>query len=136
MSDGAKILIADDEQDCIDFVRDALADTGHVVVSAMDGERALAVARAENPQLIVLDVQMPKKDGFQVFTELRADEKFASVPVIMLTGVADKTGVGFSGRDMGEYLGSEPEAYVEKPIEPVVLRQAVDRLLKQSGAIS
>jgi len=64
------------------------------------------------------------------------DEKLASVPVIMLTGVAEKTGIGFSGREMGEYLGSEPDAYVEKPIEPVVLRQTVNRLLKLGGSAS
>lgn len=136
MSDAAKILIADDEQDCIDFVRDALAEIPCEVISAMDGEEALEVARRESPQLIILDIQMPKRNGFQVFTELRGDEKLASVPVIMLTGVAEKTGIGFSGREMGEYLGSEPDAYVEKPIEPVVLRQTVNRLLKLGGSAS
>ncbi|HUT58306.1 MAG TPA: response regulator [Phycisphaerae bacterium] len=134
MSGAAKILIADDEQDCIDFVRESLADTPYEVLAAMDGEQALEVARRENPQLIILDVQMPKRTGFEVFAALRADEKLKSIPVIMLTAVTERTGIKFSKQDMGEYMGSEPEAYVDKPIEPIVLKQAVNRLLKQSGA--
>ena len=130
MSDAVKILIADDEQDCIDFVVDTLADTPHEIVTAMDGQAALDMARQEKPQLIILDVQMPNLNGFEVFTQLRADSELASVPVIMLTGIAEKTGVGFSGDDMGEYLGSKPDAYVEKPIEPVILKQTINRLLK------
>ena len=132
MSDTAKILIADDEQDCIDFVRDALADTSYEILTAMDGEQALEVARRQSPQLIILDIQMPKRDGFEVFAELRADEKLKSIPVIMLTAITEKTGFKFDGKDMGQYMGSEPEAYVDKPIEPIVLKQAINRLLKQS----
>jgi len=134
MSDPIRILVADDEQDCIDFVREALADTPYEVLAAMDGEQALEVARAQAPQLIILDVQMPKKGGFEVFGDLRADEKLRSVPVIMLTAVAERTGIRYSGKDMGDYVGSEPEAYVDKPIEPIVLKQTVHRLLKASGA--
>jgi len=134
MSDCAKILIADDEQDSIDFVRDALAETSYEVVSAADGEQALKVAQQEKPQLIILDVQMPKSNGFEVFAKLRADKDLDRVPVIMLTGVADKMGIKFTGSDMGEYLGSEPDAYIEKPIEPIVLRQTVTRLLKNAGS--
>lgn len=134
MTDAAKVLIADDEQDCIDFVREALADTPCEVLSAADGEQALEAARRHSPNLIILDIQMPKLNGFEVFAQLKADAKLKSVPVIMLTGVAEKTGIGFTGEAMGEYLGGEPEAYVEKPIEPVVLKQTVNRLLKQGGA--
>ena len=128
-----EILIADDEQPCIDFVREALSDTPYKVLAAMDGEQALAVARQEQPQLIILDVQMPGKSGFEVFTELRADEKLKSVPVMMLTAIAERTGVHFSGKDVGDYMGHEPDAFVDKPIEPIVLKQTVARLLKQAA---
>ncbi|MHC4295240.1 MAG: response regulator [Planctomycetota bacterium] len=132
MSDVAKILIADDEPPCIDFVRETFADLPYEVISAADGEEALQVAREQNPDLIILDVQMPKRSGFDVFTELRHDEKLSSVPVIMLTGIAERTGVNISGKDMGEFMDSEPEAYVDKPIEPIVLQQTVKRLLAKS----
>lgn len=133
MTDTPKILIADDEQECIDFVREALADIPCEVIAAMDGDEAMETAQREVPQLIILDVQMPKLDGFQVFGKLRSDEKLADIPVIMLTAVSQRTGVDMSARDMGEYLGSQPEAYVDKPIEPIVLKQTVKRLLKQSA---
>ena len=129
-----KVLIADDEQPCIDFVREALADTPCEVIAAMDGEEALEIARRENPQVIILDVEMPKMGGFEVFGELRADENLASVPVIMLTGVKEKSGIAFTGKDMGDFIGAEPNAYIDKPIEPIILKQVVTRLLNQSGA--
>jgi CheY-like chemotaxis protein len=133
VSDAVKILIADDEPECVDFVRETFAGTPYEVISAADGEEALRVAREQCPQLIILDIQMPGRDGFEVFKELRADERLSSVPVIMLTAVTARTGIQFSGSDMGEFFGSPPEAYVDKPIEPVVLRQTVNRLLTQRG---
>ncbi len=132
MSGVTKILVADDEQECIDFVCETLADTPHEIISAKDGQEALDLARQQSPQLIILDVQMPKRNGFEVFAELRADENLRSIPVIMLTGIADKTGIKFSATDMGEFMGNEPDAYVEKPIEPIVLLQTVKKLLGQS----
>lgn len=129
MSEPAKILIADDEQECIDFVREALADTPHEIIAAMDGQEALRMAKENSPQLIILDVQMPKATGFQVFEELKADQKLSSVPVIMLTATAERTGVKLTGKDMGQYMGAQPEAYIDKPIEPIVLKQTVTRLL-------
>ena len=129
MSEPAKILIADDEQECIDFVREALADTPHEVIAAMDGEEALKMAKENSPQLIILDVQMPKATGFQVFEQLKADQKLSAVPVIMLTATAERTGVKLTGKDMGQYMGAQPEAYIDKPIEPIVLKQTVTRLL-------
>lgn len=130
MNAQAKVLIADDEQECIDFVREALADTPYEIISAMDGQEALNVAREQKPQLIILDVQMPKKDGFAVFAELRRDKELKSVPVIMLTAVTERTGIKVGARDMGEFLDSQPEAFIDKPIEPIVLKQTVNRLLK------
>jgi CheY-like chemotaxis protein len=133
MNDTLKILIADDEQDCIDFVRESLADTPYEVLAAYDGEEALKLAREQGPQLIILDVQMPKMGGFEVFGKLKADDDLATVPVIMLTGIAERMGFKFSEDDMGEYMSSQPEAYLDKPIEPIVLKQTIKRLLTQGG---
>ena len=124
------LLLADDEQECIDFVRESLADMPYEVLAAKDGEEALNLIRQHNPSVIILDVQMPKRSGFEVFSELRGDEKFASIPVIMLTAVTQRTGMKFSAKDMGQYMESEPEAYLDKPIEPILLKQTINRLLK------
>jgi CheY-like chemotaxis protein len=95
------------------------------IVKASDGESALKNAKARRPDLIILDVMMPNKSGFQVFDELKQDEMTASVPVIMLTGVSGETGLKFSGQDMGEYFGKEPFAFIEKPVDPARVQKAV-----------
>ncbi len=81
------------------------------------------------PDLVILDVQMPGKGGFDVFAEMKQDEASADIPVIMLTGVAEKTGMAFSSQEMGDFLGREPDAYIEKPVDPATLQQTVSRVL-------
>ena len=126
---GKKILIVDDEPDAVEFVKAVLENDHTSVISARNGEAGLELAKAERPDLIILDVQMPKKDGFTAFAELRANEETKEIPVIMLTGVGDATGVKFSKSDMGDFLGMEPDAYVEKPVDSEVLERTVRQLL-------
>ena len=127
---GKKVLIADDEADVHVFVDAALEEDGHQIIHASDGEEALEKVKAESPDLIILDVQMPKKDGFLVFGELRQDDATKAIPVIMLTSVTERTGIKFDRKDMGDYYGSEPEAYIDKPIDPATLRETVSKLLQ------
>jgi two-component system alkaline phosphatase synthesis response regulator PhoP len=130
MAEGSKrVLVVDDEADAREFVRTVAEDLGYAILEATDGEEGLTVARAEIPDLIVLDVQMPKRDGYSVFSELRKDAATRQIPVIMLTGITERTGVEIDGDQMGEYLGSEPEAYIDKPIEPATLSATLTRLL-------
>ena len=130
MAETSKILIADDEQECIDFVRESLIDMPYEILAAKDGEEALNLIREHTPSLIILDVQMPKRSGFEVFSELRHEESLAAIPVIMLTAVTQRTGMKFSAKEMGQYMESEPEAYLDKPIEPILLKQTINRLLR------
>ncbi len=124
-----KVLVVDDEQDAVEFVRAVLEDEGLQVVAAHDGEAGLKAIAAQQPDLVVLDVQMPKKDGFTVFVEMKQDDAMKGIPVIVLTGVADRTGIRFSKEDVGEFIGVEPDAYVEKPVDPELLLKAVLDLL-------
>lgn len=124
-----KVLVVDDEPDAVEFVRTVLEEAGYEVSSAPDGEAGLAAARAERPDLVVLDVQMPGKDGFTVFAEMAKDEELGAIPVVMLTGVGERLGVPFSAEEMGEYYGAEPAAYVEKPVDPAALQETVRRVL-------
>jgi two-component system alkaline phosphatase synthesis response regulator PhoP len=124
-----KILVVDDEQDNVEFVKTVLEDTGAQIVSARDGEAGLKAAAAEKPDLIILDVQMPKKDGLTVFAELKEDKAMRSIPVIMLTGLAERTGIQFDKSDMGDLVGNEPEAYMDKPIDPDLLLRKVKEIL-------
>lgn len=125
----AKILVVDDEPDAVEFVKTVLEEAGYEVVSASNGVQGLDKARTELPDLVILDVQMPEKDGFAAFGDLRRDLQLKEIPVIMLTGVGEKAGIAFSAEDMGDYLGASPEAYVEKPISPGELVEKVEELL-------
>jgi len=124
-----KILVIDDEDDNIEFVTAVLEDEDTQIVSARDGVAGLTAVAEHKPDLIVLDVQMPKKDGFAVLAELKEDEATRGIPVIMLTGMGEKTGVEFSKSEVGDFIGVEPDAYVEKPVEPDALKSAADDLL-------
>jgi CheY-like chemotaxis protein len=123
-----KALIVDDEPDCREFVRAILETDGWEIAEAADGAAGLAQAKALRPDLIVLDVEMPKRSGFDVFKELVEDPALAKTRVIMLTGVAEKTGLRFSAEDMAGFLGREPDAYVEKPIDPAALKRVIARV--------
>ena len=123
------VLIVDDEADMLETVKMALEEDGYDFLTAADGEEAVAAARSHAPDLVILDVQMPRMNGFQAFAALHKDEATRAIPVIMLTGIAERTGIGFDAEDMGAYLGSEPEAYIDKPVDPEVLQATVRRVL-------
>ena len=119
MADSAKkILVVDDEPDAVAGVTAMLQAGGYEVCSAANGEEGLAAARERNPDLILLDLQMPVKDGFETFGDLKQDDALKSIPVVFLTGIGGKTKMGISAEMMGEILGSEPEGYLEKPVDP------------------
>ena len=127
-----KALVVDDESDARAFVRAILEPEGWQVAEAIDGMDGLKQAKSLRPELIILDVQMPRKTGFDMFYDLCQDPALQDTKVIMLTGVAEKTGIRFSSKDMGEFLGKEPDAYVEKPIDPDVLKSTVRRVTGQT----
>jgi two-component system alkaline phosphatase synthesis response regulator PhoP len=123
-----KALIVDDEYESREFVRAILEPDGWDITEAKDGQAGLQKAKALKPDLVVLDVQMPKMGGFDVFGELIQDPSLEGTKIIMLTGVADKIGIQFNAKDMGEFLGREPDAYVEKPIDPDAFKRIVQRV--------
>jgi CheY-like chemotaxis protein len=124
-----KVLVVDDESDARAFVRAIMEPDGWQVTEAFDGVDGLKQAKALKPDLMVLDVQMPRKGGFELFSDLIQDPAMQNVKVIMLTGVAERTGLRFSGKEMGDFLGKEPDAYVEKPIDPEVFKRTVQKVV-------
>ena len=134
MNTSKKILVIDDEPDAIEFVKAVLSEFGNIeVISALDGDEGLEKAIGELPDLIILDVMMPNMDGFKVFYELRKREGTKEIPVVMLTGVADKVGIRFFKKDMKNYLGYEPLEYIEKPMNPDKLKEVIGSVVKPSG---
>jgi DNA-binding response OmpR family regulator len=123
-SETATVLVADDEPHLLRLVKFRLEREGYRVLTAADGDAALQVARAEQPDLCVLDVMMPKRSGFDVLRELRADERFNSTKVIMLTARAQDRDV-----DAGFSLGADD--YVTKPFSPNELRVRISAHLNR-----
>ena len=121
------VLVADDEPDNIVYVRTVLGDEFEVV-GVPDGDSALKEVGARHPDLIVLDLQMPGKDGLSTFSELRSDPDTKTIPVIMFTAMTQRTGIRCSGDAVEQYVGERPEAYVEKPIDAEELLREVRRL--------
>ena len=113
----AKILIVDDDAEIIDSVRYALEGEGHEVVVARDGNQGLALAERESPDLIILDMMMPKRSGFLVLEKLRRMSE-AMVPVIMITG-----NEGSRHKAYAELLGVSD--YIRKPFQMEKLIRAV-----------
>ena len=129
MSDrqGKRVLIADDEPEVVDLVRMVLDMAGHSVSSARDGAETLAAIRAEQPDLILLDVRMPKLTGLQVLQQLRADPNTAPIPVIMLSVVTTYP-------EVREALQWGAIAYLAKPFKLKEMSRLVDRILAMDGA--
>jgi len=116
-----KILVVDDEPDALEVLGFKLREVGYTPIFAKDGTRALAIARSEKPDLIVLDLMLPEVDGLEVCKILRRDPSTATIPVIMLTARAAEM-----DRVLGLELGADD--YVTKPFSP---RELVIRIRKQ-----
>ena len=129
-----KVLVVDDDQSAAAFVRAALEQGKYEVVGVSDGLAGLSQARQEPPDLIILDVYMPRQPGFYTLRDLKDDPKTKNIPVIMLTGVGKRLGIAFSTQDIYDFLGIEPDVYLEKPVDPMFLRRVTDRLLGTSSA--
>jgi CheY-like chemotaxis protein len=132
MMENKKVLVVDDEADMRIFVSTVIETSGFKPVTAEDGSQALALARADTPDLVILDVMMPKiDDGIQTYMEFRTDEKLNQIPIIMLSAVAKKT-FFHTIRMLNPHrnrTAPEPEAYMEKPPDADELIRLIDKLL-------
>ena len=128
-----KILVVDDDPDILDAVTMILESQGYEVVSACDGIEGLATLKAENPDLIILDLLMPKMDGFAVCKELQDPRwsKYKSIPILMLTSVREEASRRRYELETG--LELDVDDYVEKPMSPDVLLERVSKLVKKKG---
>jgi CheY-like chemotaxis protein len=131
-----RVLVVDDDQTAVAFVRATLEPEKYQVIGADDGLAGLSQAREEPPDLIILDVYMPRQPGFYTLRDLKTDPKTKNIPVIMLTSVARRLGVTFSTQDIYDFLGTEPDVYLEKPVDPMFLRRVTDRLLGMNSTVN
>ena len=121
-----KILVVDDEIYIVHILDFSLGMEGYEVLTALDGEQALEKARAEHPDLIVLDIMMPKLDGYETCKLLKAEAGTKDIPVILLSA---------KGRNVDQKIGFEVGAddYITKPFSPRKLVERINAILGQSS---
>ena len=121
-----KILLVDDDPDFLEAVSLILKPKKFDVVTAYDGMEGLKKAKSEKPDLIVLDVMMPEKDGYAVCKELKSSPQMSHIPVLLLTAVASHVPTTRYTQEMG--LETEADDYLDKPVEPEVLVKRIEAL--------
>jgi class 3 adenylate cyclase len=119
-----KILIVDDEPFNRDYLEQELSDLDYATIMAGDGQEALDQVRAQEPDLVLLDIMMPVKDGFAVLTEMKADAALRNIPVIVISAMSDLHSVV-----RGIELGADD--YLPKPFEPVLLQARISSSLEK-----
>jgi DNA-binding response OmpR family regulator len=124
-----KILVVDDDPDILDAVSMILESQGYQVFTARDGIEGLATLKAESPDLMILDLMMPKMDGFAVCKELQDPRwsKFRSTPILILTSVREEASRRRYELETG--LELDVDDYIEKPMSPDMLLQRVSMLI-------
>jgi len=127
----AKILIVDDDLVFVKATKALLESKNYQVSAAYDGDEGLQKVRDENPDLIILDIIMPTKDGFTVCEQLKGDPQLSKIPVIILTSFAEKKGE--TTIPVAQGLTLEAEDYIDKPVSPNELLRRIERLLKKAG---
>jgi DNA-binding response OmpR family regulator len=126
-----KILVIDDDPDILDAITMILESQGYQVSTARDGIEGLATLKAENPDLMILDLMMPKMDGFAVCKELQDPRwsKYKDIPILILTSVREEASRRRYELETG--LELDVDDYIEKPMSPDVLLERVSRLIKK-----
>jgi len=126
-----KILVVDDDPDILEAISLILESQGYKVVTARDGVEGLANLKAEKPDLLVLDLLMPKMDGFAVCKELQDPRwsKYKDMPILILTSVREEASRRRYELETG--LELDVDDYVEKPVSPDTLLERVGRLIKR-----
>ena len=131
MAKQARILVVDDDTVFVEATKAVLESANYQVSVAFDGDEGLQKVRDESPDLVILDIIMPTKDGFTVCEQLKGDAELSKIPVLMLTAFAEtgqETNIPFSAG-----LTLEAEDYIDKPVSPDELLKRVEKLLKRVG---
>jgi DNA-binding response OmpR family regulator len=125
MAEKKKILIVDDEPDVVRYLTVLLENNGFSTVGAVDGRDGFEKVRSEHPDLIVLDISMPKESGIKMYRNLHDTKEFSGIPVVMLTGVSREFERFISTRK----LVDPPAAYFEKPVDDKELLSKIAELV-------
>jgi twitching motility two-component system response regulator PilH len=126
-----KVLVVDDDPDVRLFNVTVVEENGYIPLEAANGEEGLKKLKEEKPDLVILDVLMPRQSGIRLYRELKTDKSLKDIKVILLSGIAEKTFLR-SQKALTEFGGESvpaPEIYLEKPVEPEELAEAIKKFL-------
>jgi len=126
-----KVLVVDDDPDVRSFVVTVLEENQYMPLVAQDGVEGLEMIEKDQPDLVILDVLMPRGSGIRLYRKLKTDENLKEIPIIMFTGIALRSFLK-SQKALDEFKGGEvpkPDIYLEKPIEPEELVAAIKKKL-------
>ncbi len=122
------ILITDDDPDILENLTTILGTRPYRLATARDGKQCLALIKQEQPDLLILDLLMPRLDGWGVIRELRSDPQYARLPIMVLTTVVEDASRRRYELEVG--MAMDVQDYVQKPAKPTDLLQHVEKLLK------
>jgi twitching motility two-component system response regulator PilH len=126
-----KVLVVDDDPDVRLFSVTVLEEHGYTPLEAADGVEGLKMIKAEKPDLVLLDIMMPRQSGIRLYRELKTDKSLKNIHVIVLSGIAKRTFMR-SQKALTEFGGAEvpePEVYLEKPVEAEDLADTIKKVI-------
>jgi len=129
MEKQARVLIADDDPDVRESLKLILEGTSHKLIFAANGEEVMEKVNEQIPDLLVLDLLMPKKDGFEVIKELKKEPKYSKIPILILTSVKKEASERRYELETGLSLGVDD--YIEKPINPQDFIHRIEKILNR-----
>jgi twitching motility two-component system response regulator PilH len=128
---GKRVLVVDDDPDVRTFSIAVLEEHGYTPLEATNGEEGMNIIKQEKPDLVLLDVLMPRESGVRLYRNLKTDKALKSIPVIVLSGIAEKSFLR-SQKALTEFGGASvpaPEAYLEKPVEAEDLADTIQKII-------
>jgi twitching motility two-component system response regulator PilH len=130
------VLSVDDEDHVREFVSTVLEENGYTPIQATNGEEALDIIRQQKPDLIILDILMPKESGIRLYRELKTSESLKEIPVIIYSGVAKRTALRAQAAQTECRGGSvpDPDGYLEKPVSAERLANTVKQILSKGSS--
>ena len=126
-----KVLVVDDDPDVRLFATTVLEEHGYTPIEAGNGDEGLQMIKSEHPDLIILDVLMPRQSGIRLYRELKASPDFADLKIIILSGIAKRTFLRSQQAltEFGENAVPEPDFYLEKPVDAEVLAETIKKAI-------
>ena len=126
-----KVLVVDDDPDVRMFNTTVVEEAGHTALEASNGDDGLKIVKKEKPDLVILDVMMPKKTGVRFYREMKTQKALRDIPVIIVSGIAQNAFLRSlkAMKEFGFAAAPEPHLYLAKPVEPEQLAAAINDIL-------